>query len=864
MKLKFTLLGMSLFLLFNSALLAQVPNSIVVTSPAEIAGSYAISVPDWGGPVNIGELGLAQFSNDGTPIITDACQDAVEDLGRNWGLADRGECEFSMKALNIQNGNGALAIICNNADGAALGEGPPQMAAGTVADQVTIPVIGLSFQDCQTIRASGDDIVFEARLDLECRPLDFGPEYIWGTNPGEGDFDGGLGEWTIENQDPTGAGWLFSQDPGLDGGGTNCNGFISFPSLDLVQTGPGCGGLDLTFANITGACYGSLISPNITIDDPAGVENLVVELSHLTNYFFDGFTNLVVSFDDGVTWPDTFNVTVAADLGAILTSPFYPEADPGCQLFTETNQITNFQTKRVPVSTYAGQENIRLQFLHAGYFLDATIDDVALLSVPDDYHDIELGQEFVSYAPAFEVPLSQAQDVALHADLRNVGISSVNAELTATATDASLTEVFNVTNDEYGLQPGGCFRNQNISFPDFYRPESLGQHSVLIQNSTPNDARVTPFDAVGFNFFMTENTWSSTPFPRRFIASQELISLFSNFNRDAIVPVPEYAVAYPFFIPNGGGHTLSTVRFGVIPRPENNGNIFAYVVRWTPGDISFPDGPTGAAPGEPANPGNYAFHPDESEVVGIVGGVFGFDNATFVPIDPTLDDADGNPINYEDITMTMVAADDGTGSPLSDNVTGDFLPLELEDNTHYLLVLAIVPNDAAPIDIAAEFTDAGDGIFHGASSFAYANAGRVNRTTGHVMSLTNGFSFPEVRDIVWSGASEWGPRTPWIEMNIQPFESSTEEISEEVAQGVSIFPNPVSDRLTINLDLPEVSPTVQFELTNINGELINTDSYNDVQKGVFYMDVSDLISGIYTLNVRSEAGFAAKKVIIQK
>ena len=862
MKLKFTLLGIS-FLLFSSALFSQALNTFVVTEPAEIAGAYPMTVATFGGPFT-NTSGTASFINDGTDPVTNACEDSVADVGFNWGIADRGECEFSTKALFMQNANANVAIICNNVDGTIV-PGP-----GTVVDAslVTIPVVALSLQTCQTLRSIGEDVQISAFVEARCGVGEFGPEYIWGTNPGEGDFDGGLGDWTIQNESPNGNGWLFANDGRLDRGGSNCNGYASFPTDGYFFDGlnGGCQDADgAEFDVFTTSCDGTLTSPNIAITDPGSIDNLVCEFNHLYDFFFDGVTNLAVSWDDGVTWPDTFNVSAGGDSGAVPTSPFYPMPDEPCVVFGGSVFVEYFQTKRIPITTFNGQENIRLQFIHVGNLYECTIDDVALLNLAD-YHDMELGQQFVSYAPAVEMPLSQAQEVALHVDVINVGNTAVNAVVEATAITEDGTQVFEATNGAYGSQPGGCFLNQNISFPEFYTPTELGQHTVLMTNVTPDDARINGDDSVGFVFNMTENTWLTTPDPRRF-ASGERWDLFTNFNAGPAESFDaNWAVAYPFFTPAGGGHFLNTVRFGIQARPTNSGNIFAYVLQWTPGDLSFPDGGRGAAAGEPANPANYNFHPDETEVVGIVGEVFGFPS-TRIPISPNVTDINNNPVNFEDITLTMVAADDATGAPITNN-NGEFQPIALEDDSYYILVFAIAPTSQVPVDIIGESTSDRDVIYHDASNFAYANAGRFTRPNAHFTPLFDGFGYDDVVSIPWSGtATEWGPNTPWIEMDINPVAlvtSSTEDINPEVAQGISIFPNPVSDRLTINVDLTEVSSTVQFDLMNISGELLRSDTYNDVQKGAFNMNVADLISGVYTLNVRTEAGFTAKKVIIQK
>ncbi len=860
MKFNFTLLGMSLFLLFSSALLGQTPNTLIVTAPAEIAGSYQmLPVVGWGGTLPATLVGTAEFINDSEGVTTDACSSTLDDLGFNWGIADRGDCQFGTKALNIQRGNGNVAIICNNVPG----EGPPAMAIGDSGDgeQVTIPVIGLSYETCQTLRVVGQGVEISASTGFVCGTQDFGPEYIWGTNSGEGDFSNGLGDWVAENDSPNGNGWIFENNGRLDRGGSNCNGYASFPTAGYFfdnQNG-GCEGFDV----FTGSCNGRLISPTIPIDPAAVTENLVVEFNHLYDFFFDGLTNLVISWDDGVSWPDTFNVSAGGDSGQVPTSEFYPMPEAPCQNFTGSVFVEYFQTKRIPIGTYNGQNSIKLQFLHVGNLYECTIDDVALLNLPG-YHDIELGQQFVSYAPAFQIPLSQAQEVALHVDLLNVGIDNVNAVVEATAETGGV-QVFETTNGAYGTQPGGCFLNQNISFPDFYTPSELGQHIVRITNVTPDDARTTPDDAVGFVFEMTENTWASTPVPDR-LGNGELRDMFTNFNAGPAETFDgNWAMAYPMYIPSGQGHFLNTVRFGIQNRATNSGNIFAYVLKWTPGEFSFPLGPTGADAGAPADPSNYNIDPRDTEVVGVVGNVFGF-NSSRIPISQNVTDIDGNPINWEDITFDVVKAGPDGNAELTQDA--NFKPLALEDDSYYVLVLAIQPATQVPVDIVSALSADRSALYHGASNFAYASAGRFLRPNAHFSPLFDGFTTDDVFNIGWGGlATEWGPNTPWLEMDINPtpkYPSSTEEISAEVAAGVSIFPNPVSDNLTINIDLQEVSSSVRFDLMNISGERVRTDSYNDVQKGTFNMNVADLTPGVYTLNVRSEAGFAAKKVIIQK
>ncbi len=867
MKFNFTLLGMALFLLFSSALMSQTANTLVVSAPAEIAGAYEmLPVTGWGGNLTANLAGPATFIDDGAGVTTDACDGTIADLGVFWGIADRGDCQFGTKALAIQLAGGNVAVICNNVPG----EGPPNMGVGDNGDgaQVTIPVIGLSFETCETLRVVGQGTQIDVNVEFRCGTQDYGPEYIWGTNTGEGDFNGGLGEWTVVSDAPNGNSWIFDDNPALDEGGSNCNGYASFPTADYFfdSRNGGCDIPGFADGSLTESCNGSLISPTITLDPAAIDENLVCEFNHFYEYFRGGLNSLVISWDDGASWPDTFNITAALDV-QVPSSPFYPTPDAGCQIFTADIFVDYFQNKRIHIDTYNGQSSIKLQFLHVGYLYETTIDDVALLNLPD-YHDMELSQTFFSSAPAWEIPQSQAQEVALHADIINVGISPVSPVLEATAFTEDGTQVFQTTFDGYGSQPGGCFLNQNLSFPDFFTPTELGANTVFINNITPGDARDTDDDDVGFFVNLTENTWSTVEQPTGRFANGELRDMFTGFVAGPTESFDaNYAIAYPFYVPNGEGHFLNTIRFGIQNRATNSGNIFAYVLKWTPGEFSFPLGGTGAEAGEPANPSNYNIDPRDTEVVGVVGSVFGFNSAR-IPISQSVTDVDGNPINWEDFSFDVVkAGPDGSAEVTQD---ADFKPLALEDDSYYVVVMAVQPATQVPVDFISGLSqDSNRGtIYHGASNFAYASAGRLVRPNAHFSPLFDGFTTDDVFNIGWSGtATEWGPNTPWLEMDINPtpkIASSTEDISSEVAAGISIFPNPVSDNLTINVDLQEVSSTVRFDLMNISGELVRTDSYSDVQRGTFNMNVADLIPGVYTLNVRSEAGFTAKKVIIQK
>lgn len=137
--------------LFTVSLFGQ---AVVVNSPASIAGAYQFGTATAWGPdllTNIwtADAVLVQTNNATTP--TQGCDTIVNKAAMvgKIALVDRGTCNFSFKALNVQNYGAIACIIFNNAPGA----GVAGMGAGTYGSSVTIPVVMLSYEDGLKIKA---------------------------------------------------------------------------------------------------------------------------------------------------------------------------------------------------------------------------------------------------------------------------------------------------------------------------------------------------------------------------------------------------------------------------------------------------------------------------------------------------------------------------------------------------------------------------------------------------------------------------------------------------------------------------------------------------------------------------------------
>lgn len=91
---------------------------------------------------------VAAIDNDGTLNPSDACGPLINNVSGKVVLADRGSCGFVVKAANAQAAGAVALLIANNAPGAgAIGLGGADPA-------VTIPTLGISFEDGADIRAA--------------------------------------------------------------------------------------------------------------------------------------------------------------------------------------------------------------------------------------------------------------------------------------------------------------------------------------------------------------------------------------------------------------------------------------------------------------------------------------------------------------------------------------------------------------------------------------------------------------------------------------------------------------------------------------------------------------------------------------
>jgi hypothetical protein len=124
---------------------------VLVNSPGSIAGSYNYGTASFGAAVNSGTWTAdCVFVDNGTATPTLGCGSVVNgaEVAGKIAFVDRGTCSFYEKAANAEAAGAIAVVIFNHTAGA----GPMGMSA-TAGFTVTVPVVSLSYEDGQTIRA---------------------------------------------------------------------------------------------------------------------------------------------------------------------------------------------------------------------------------------------------------------------------------------------------------------------------------------------------------------------------------------------------------------------------------------------------------------------------------------------------------------------------------------------------------------------------------------------------------------------------------------------------------------------------------------------------------------------------------------
>jgi len=422
---------------------------------------------------------------------TDACEEIDNDLTGKIALIDRGSCFFGPKCYNAQQAGAIAAIVCNNQPGLVYMAPDPD----GYADQVTIPCLMLSKEDCDLIRTNIPGVSIS--LETTTTPVYPGTGVVlWGDQPGEGDFDGGLNGWTVnaiacgDGSVPTVDLWEWTPTGEAVGGGafpggthinsyTACNGAVAFNSdyldnggdLDNQGNGP-CPGVQV----------GELISPTIDVSNttaPGVSLEFVQGLSEFESSFWVGW-----SIDDGVTWD------------SVRINDEYP-----------TFSLNVSEVKRVPLPGAAGTSTLRVKFRYEGYYYAWIIDDVRI--VEQEGYNLKVNQNFYAIPPNAQFPAGFTDPIPLLSDYSNIGaLDQDDVVLGVDIYDPDANSVHS-SQINVGTLPANTVIENNLF--DTYVPASdasIGTYTGVYSITSPNQDFDETDNTQEFSFDVTEGIFA--------------------------------------------------------------------------------------------------------------------------------------------------------------------------------------------------------------------------------------------------------------------------------------------------------------------------------------------------------------------
>jgi len=545
MRQKFTttrmLMALAAFLIAGIAnLTAQGNYNLDIADPVSIAGTYLAVPAAFGGAdfctdgTTTGDLII---SDDGNGTTSDACEPIVNDLTGKIALIDRGACEFGVKCLGAETAGAMMAIVCNNQD-----TPPFAMAPGAVGDQVTIPCFMMSKADCDLIRVEIPNGV-TVSLSPDKTTIPDGLNILWGANPGEGDFNGGLNGWTANNiscsngvtgfelwrWDPEGD--ISDQGAFVGGGGiitspSGCDGAAFFDSDFYDNNGDSgnLGGGDCTAIQI-----GELISPSIDISgfSVTGVSLMFYQaLRQFQSNYFVGW-----SIDGGVTWD-----SVQINTEVVVNS-------------AHLNMWTT-----VPLPGTAGASDLRIKFRDEANYYYWMIDNVMVIE--QEANNMRVNSNFFAVPQNAMFPADELDPIHFLADIENIGASAqnnVNLNMTI-SDDATGTSVFS-TDKAYGTIPGNTLAENGIFAEQFIPDLGIGSYTgayTVSQDETDFD---DSDNSLSFNFMVSDSTYA-----KEFGATRDIRPANANWDMGE---AHSWAYGNCFFIPKGDGLMATSISFSI-------------------------------------------------------------------------------------------------------------------------------------------------------------------------------------------------------------------------------------------------------------------------------------------------------------
>lgn len=372
---------------------------------------------------------------------------------------------------------------------------------------------------------------------------------IWGDQPGEGDFDGGLNGWTVDTPSPmTDSSWAWSATGDVGNGLFAAAG----TALQSATIANGCAVYNYDFMTTGGTAFTTqtpmtshLVSP--VIDISGVTKSLTVEFTQLVRWFQSadgvGFSNLSASVDGGMTWSEYTNINGEIPNGSTLTR------------FGPTN---NTKSINIPAAFTAGADSLQFRFTFAGNFYYWALDDVVLKERVDN--DLS-ANPFFAIAPSLVTPASQLAPIGFLIDVENLGHNPAANVMANVDVSTGGTSVFTASNPYGDLQVDTLA--ENSPFPTFLMDQELDPGVYDVTYSVSSDSMDNNMDnqTQTYSFAVSDTVFSKEDGPTHFF----------QLGAAAYDAGDVHSVYYGAFyrIPNGDGWFASKATISVAGASSN-------------------------------------------------------------------------------------------------------------------------------------------------------------------------------------------------------------------------------------------------------------------------------------------------------
>ncbi|MBK9149775.1 MAG: T9SS type A sorting domain-containing protein [Saprospiraceae bacterium] len=289
-----------------------------------------------------------------------------------------------------------------------------------------------------------------------------------------------------------------------------------------------------------------------------------------------------------------------------------------------------------------------------------------------------------------------------------------------------------------------------------------------------------------------------------------------------------------FYVKNGKDFTVEKVRFGLANSANDiNGTGFIVVDLFEWQDLN----------------GDGACQQDEREIIGT--------HSLF------LDVADIPNLRNIEIPMWKV---DQNGEAIEGT------RVQLKDNTTYFLVAHTSPVfDGVPRYQFLTYngfanTSFNRSLYHAATNFAFDTL-KIDRRAGSLWQLsgTSG-EFSEMRGrnftIIGNSVTLFSYAVMYLEMDLVRTTSVKNDFTNNIK--ASTFPNPASRDLFVDLTLEKLSRNVKIDLISMDGQMIMSRNFENIQDERLKLDVSNVPGGSYTVLINTDEGAVSRKVLVIK